>query len=126
MVEYSRYADAGRLGKPTDCCRNYCRQQEEKGEVSREKVPAKGSEFFLHSFTIEGGIDRIDFYTSLGYEAANHVHDFGTDHLFVPALEDTAGFGAAGHRRSPAGPPALGLKRRSYGKSWLVPDSAAG
>lgn len=46
----------------------------------------------LHFFTIGGGIDPTDLHTSLGYEAANHVHDPGTDHLFVPVLEDDPGF----------------------------------
>jgi hypothetical protein len=67
----------------------------------------------LHSFTIEGGIDPTDLYTSLGYEAANHVHDFGTDHLFVPALEDFAGFhvfdAATGSRLSSSIVPTPGI-----------------
>ena len=46
----------------------------------------------LHFFTLEDGIDPADLYTSLDYEAANHVYDVFTDHLFVPALEQTPGF----------------------------------
>jgi hypothetical protein len=46
----------------------------------------------LHFFTLDDGIDPADLYTSLDYEAANHVYDVFTDHLFVPALEQTPGF----------------------------------
>jgi hypothetical protein len=67
----------------------------------------------LHFFTLEDGIDPADLYTSLGYEAANHVYDFGTDNLFVPALEDSPGFqvfeAASGTRRSDAIVPVPGL-----------------
>jgi hypothetical protein len=67
----------------------------------------------LHFFTLAGGIDPTDLYTSLDYEAANHVHDPGTDHLFVPALEKTPGFhvfdAATGSRLSPAIVPTPGL-----------------
>jgi hypothetical protein len=46
----------------------------------------------LHAFTLDGGIDPADLYTSLDYEAANLVHDPGTDHLFLPTLETGPGF----------------------------------
>ena len=46
----------------------------------------------LHAFTIGGGIDPADLYTSLDYEAANLVHDRGTDHLFLLTLETAPGF----------------------------------
>jgi hypothetical protein len=67
----------------------------------------------LHFFTLGGGIDPTDLYTSLDYEAANLVHDFDTDHLFLPTLEETPGFhvfdAATGARRSSAIVPTPGL-----------------
>lgn len=68
----------------------------------------------LHYFTVGGAIDPADLYTSTGYEAANLVHDPGTNHLFLPTLEvATAGvhvFDAAnGARLTAAMLPTLGL-----------------